>query len=204
MMIYNMALVTDKGTHFEINGVTTNVASNIKNKEEHYLNLSSKAAEIIKEALNSGNNRINVYKPLKSMEVLPGEVIIEDIDPEDIRNVKSSEIKRIRVLITPELASISGIALYSWIMLNNELNSKGYFIYDGNREEVYLSILETGDEELINKLEEYLNYKDEIARVAQLNSKFSNIIKEIMTLTDKDEIIEKANKFIENYMKLND
>jgi len=202
-MIYELALVRDSGTHWQVTGITSNTLDNIVNTNEQYLKLSVMAAERIKTSLNDGCKNIIIPKTLQTLEVLPSEVIVEDIDPEDIGNVKSVEIRRIRALITPELASISGVALYSWIILNNELNSKGYFIYDGNREEVYLSILETGDEELINKLEEYLNYKDEIARVSHLNSKFSNIFKEIMTLTDKDKVTEKADKFIKSHMMLN-
>jgi chromatin segregation and condensation protein Rec8/ScpA/Scc1 (kleisin family) len=87
--------------------------------------------------------------------------------------------------------------------LNNELNAKGYFIYDGNREEVYLSILETGDDVLIAKLEEYLNFKDEIARVAQLNTKFSNVIKDIMAIETKVSIVALADNFIKDHMVLN-
>jgi hypothetical protein len=199
-MIYELALVRDSGTHWQVTGITSNTLDNIVNTDEQYLKLSTMAAERIKASLDNGCKNIIIPKTLQTLEVLPGEVIVEDIDPADIKNVKSAEIRRIRALITPEIASISGVTLYSWIILNNELSSKGYFIYDDNREEVYLSILETGDDELINKLEEYLNYKDEISRVAHLNSKFSNIIKEIMTLTDKDKVTEKADKFIKEYM----
>ena len=49
-----------------------------------------------------------------------------------------------------------------FIELNNELIDLGYAISENNREEKYLEILNTGDAELIGKLEEYLGYKDNL------------------------------------------
>ncbi len=202
-MIYELAIVIDKGSYWEVTDVSQNTLDDVANKDERILKLSYMAYEAIKEALVSGDKKVTIPKTLQSMEVLPGEVNVVDIDTDDITNVRLAQIARVRMLITPALASISALTSYSWIMLNNELNAKGYFIYDGNREEVYLSILETGDDVLIAKLEEYLNFKDEIARVAQLNTKFSNVIKDIMTKETKVSIISVADNFIKEYMKLN-
>jgi hypothetical protein len=202
-MIYELAIVIDKGSYWEVTDVSQNTLDDVANKDERILKLSYMAYEAIKEALVSGDKKVTIPKTLQTAEVLPGEVNVVDIDTDDITNVRLAQIARVRMLITPALASISALTSYSWIMLNNELNAKGYFIYDGNREETYLTILETGDDVLIAKLEEYLNFKDEIARVAQLNTKFSNVIKDIMTKETKVSIISVADNFIKEYMKLN-
>jgi hypothetical protein len=202
-MIYELAIVIDKGSYWEVTDVSQNTLDDVANKDERILKLSYMAYEAIKEALVSGDKKVTIPKTLQSMEVLPGEVNVVDIDTDDITNVRLAQIARVRMLITPALASISALTSYSWIMLNNELNAKGYFIYDGNREEVYLSILETGDDVLIAKLEEYLNFKDEIARVAQLNTKFSNVIKDIMAIETKVSIVALADNFIKDHMVLN-
>jgi hypothetical protein len=202
-MIYELAIVIDKGSYWEVTDVSQNTLDDVANKDERILKLSYMAYETIKDALVSGDKKVTIPKTLQSMEVLPGEVNVVDIDTDDITNVRLAQIARVRMLITPALASISSLTSYSWIMLNNELNAKGYFIYDDNREETYLTILETGDDVLIAKLEEYLNHKDEIARVAQLNTKFSNIIKEIMTTETKVSVVARADNFIKEYMKFN-
>lgn len=202
-MIYELAIVIDKGSYWEVTDVSQNTLDNIANKDERVLKLSYMAYESIKEALVSGDKKVTIPKTLQSMEVLPGEVNVVDIDTDDITNVRLAQIARIRMLITPVLASISALTSYSWIMLNNELSAKGYFIYDGNREETYLAMLETGDDVLIAKLEEYLDFKDEIARVASLNTKFSNVIKDIMTKETKVSIISVTNNFIKEHMILN-
>jgi hypothetical protein len=202
-MIYELAIVIDKGSYWEVTDVSQNTLDDVANKDERILKLSYMAYEAIKEALVSGDKKVTIPKTLQTAEVLPGEVNVVDIDTDDITNVRLAQIARVRMLITPALASISALTSYSWIMLNNELNAKGYFIYDGNREETYLTILETGDDVLIAKLEEYLNFKDEIARVAQLNTKFSNVIKDIMAIETKVSIVALADNFIKDHMVLN-
>lgn len=56
------------------------------------------------------------------------------------------------------------LTFLEFIQLNNYLCSKGHFVTDENREEVYLDILNSGDAVLIEKLEDYLEIMDEISR----------------------------------------
>jgi len=104
------------------------------------------------------------------------------------------------MLANPTLASIAGLTMYGFIVLNNDLVNAGYAITNDNREEKYLAILETGDEALINKLEDYLNYKDEIERVAQLERKFAKYVTEINNALIED-IEGIQNKFLEDFYK---
>ena len=103
------------------------------------------------------------------------------------------------MLVTPDLAKISGFALYGFIILNNDLSNAGYFITNENREEKYLEILETGNEKLISKLEDYLNYKDEIEAVAQLERKFAAFRNEVRVAATPEEISEIEQKFLERF-----
>lgn len=197
MLIYNLAMVDDRGSYWNINGVTKNSFESI-DQEAKYLKLSHVAYKMIDEALLKGDI-VRVTKPLQVDEVLPGEVQVLKVDPSDINSVRDSEIKRVRMLITPELASVAGLTFYRFTCLNNELSDKGFFITDDNREEKYLAMLETGDQKLIDKLEEYLNYKDEIHRVANLHEKFTIFFKDIKGLAEKEKIIELSNNFMEDY-----
>jgi hypothetical protein len=103
------------------------------------------------------------------------------------------------MLVTPDLAKISGFALYGFIVLNNDLAANGYFITNENREEKYLEILETGDEKLIAKLEDYLNYKDEIESVASLERKFQAFRAEIKEAVSVEAIKEIEERFLERF-----
>ena len=200
-MIYELAMVIDKGTYWEVTGVTKNTLDNLANREESLLKLSYMAYKEMSVALHDGDKIITILKPLIHDEVMPGEVVYS-VAPED--NNKLSQVRRIRALINPTLSSVSGFTFYTFMVLNNLLNSKGYYIHDDNREEVYLEILETGDSGLIDTLERYLNMKDDIHRVSQLDSKFTEITSQIMESGGTaDDICAMADEFIEEHYKNN-
>lgn len=198
-MIYELAMVIDKGTYWEVTGVTKNTLDNLANREESLLKLSYMAYKEMSMALHDGDKIITILKPLIHDEVMPGEVVYS-VAPED--NNKLSQVRRIRALINPTLSSVSGFTFYTFMVLNNLLNSKGYYIHDDNREEVYLEILETGDSGLIDTLERYLNMKDDIHRVSQLDSKFTEITSQIME-SSGDDVVKMADEFIEEHYKNN-
>ena len=198
-MIYELAMVIDKGTYWEVTGVTKNTLDNLANREESLLKLSYMAYKEISMALHDGDKIITILKPLIHDEVMPGEVVYS-VAPED--NNKLSQVRRIRALINPTLSSVSGFTFYTFMVLNNLLNSKGYYIHDDNREEVYLEILETEDSGLIDTLERYLNMKDDIHRVSQLDSKFTEITSQIME-SSGDDVVNIADAFIEEHYKNN-
>jgi chromatin segregation and condensation protein Rec8/ScpA/Scc1 (kleisin family) len=89
--------------------------------------------------------------------------------------------------------------MYGFIILNNDLANAGYFITNENREEKYLEILETGDEKLISKLEDYLNYKDEIETVAHLERRFSSFRTEIRAAASVEEVTAIEERFLEKF-----
>ena len=91
------------------------------------------------------------------------------------------------------------IIKYDKSILNNDLINAGYSITNENREEKYLQILETGDEKLISKLEDYLNYKDEIEKVAHLERKFSKFKDNVLSSSTVEDVTEITNKFLENF-----
>lgn len=194
MMIYDVAMVEDKGSYWDIQGVTQNSFDTV-DKDQKYLKLSAVSAKLIQDAIVAGHE-VRVTKPLRANEVLPMEVNIIKVKEDDVDAFRNSQIKRVRMLINPELASLSGLSLYGFICLNNELCDKGYFITDSNRESKYLSILETGDEKLISLLEDYLNYKDEVARVASLHKIFEKFRKDIKDEDDKEKMQKLADDFM--------
>lgn len=167
--------------------------SKLKSNEKH-INLSFVAYKIISNAILS-NKSVFISSNIKTNEVQPWDILVsEGITIDDVRD---SSISKIKTLLTPVISKVSGLSMYGFIVLNNELVSKGFAIYEGNREEVYLSILETGDEDLINKLEDYLNYKDEIERVSQLERQFTEIISSIKDANTVEDILKIETGFLE-------
>ena len=199
-MIYDLALVQDRGTHWFVTNVTQNTLDNLADKDEKILKLSYMSHQLIKEALMSGK-KVHVQKSaLRTNEVLPGEfTIIDGVENNELESLKESSIIKVRMLVTPEFAKISGFSMYGFIVLNNDLSNVGYFITNENREEKYLEILETGDEQLIQKLEDYLNYKDEIEQLSGLERKFSKFRKDIQECDSKEKVETLEKNFLEKF-----
>jgi hypothetical protein len=198
-IIYDLATVQDRGSHWFVTNVTQNTLDNQADKDEKILRLSYMSHQVIKQALAEGK-KVHVHKTLQTGEVLPGEFDIIDLKESDpIQESRDASTIKIRMLVTPDLAKISGFALYGFIVLNNDLAANGYFITNENREEKYLEILETGDEKLIAKLEDYLNYKDEIESVASLERKFQAFRAEIKEAVSVEAIKEIEERFLERF-----
>lgn len=198
-IIYDLAIVQDRGTHWVVTNVTKNTLDNRADREESYLKLNSATFEIIKTAIGS-SKLVKVQKTLVADEVMPWEVEVVDLGETDpLQEARNASITKIRMLVTPELSKASGMALYGFIILNNDLAANGYFITNENREEKYLEILETGDEKLIAKLEDYLNYKDEIEAVAQLERKFSAFRNEVRSASTAEEVKAIEERFLERF-----
>lgn len=73
-----------------------------------------------------------------------------------------------------------------FIDTNNILNAEGFFITDKNKEEKYLEILETGDEDLIDTLEKFLISKDKLSAVKTARTEFEEVIEDLKYIDDKD------------------
>jgi hypothetical protein len=198
-IVYELAVVEDRGPYWQVTNVTKNTLDNLANREEKLIKLSYMSYVQIEDALMN-KKVVRIKKSMMTDEVLPGEFEVVDLGETDfLQEVRNATISKIRMLVTPDLAKISGFALYGFIILNNDLSNAGYFITNDNREEKYLEILETGDEKLIQKLEDYLNYKDEIESVAQLERKFAAFRSEVRVAATPEEIEEIEQRFLERF-----
>lgn len=188
----------DQGSYWVVTNVTKNTLDNLANRDEQILKLSYMTYKMISEALLEGK-QVRVNKKLVTDEVLPHEIQIlnttEQTDP--LQAVKDASVVRLRMLVTPTISKIAGLTMYSFIVLNNDLANAGYFITDKNREETYLSILETGDETLIQKLEDYLNFRDEIEKVAFFERRFTAFRCAVKEATTADEVAKLEESFTE-------
>jgi hypothetical protein len=198
-MLYDLAHVIDCGTYYRVTNVVNNTLDAPADHQEKYLKLSYMSAEMMKKAVVE-NKTIHISKTLRTTEVLPGEFeVIDLMETDPLQEARNAAMIKIRMLITPELSKIAGLTMYGFIMLNNDLANAGYFITNDNREEKYLEILETGDEKLITKLEDYLNYKDEIESVAQLERKFSAFRTAIKLSNTQEEVKTIEQNFLEDF-----
>jgi len=76
------------------------------------------------------------------------------------------------------------LAIYMHSML--ALADKGFVITDENREEKYLEVLETGDEGMIELLEDYLIHKDNIQQYVSYKKLYNDVKEKLLDLDDDD------------------
>jgi len=81
-----------------------------------------------------------------------------------------------------------------FISIFNQFASKGLFITDNNKEDMYIKILEDGDEGTLEALEFYLTLQDEINPFIQLHFKILRI-KEEVEYSDEEEFEEILEKY---------
>ena len=196
MKVYEMAAVTDCGQYYQVEYLTTSLT---KDFETHvkFKGLNNVTANLIREAIQA-NSIVRIIKDYQDLEVMPRDLVIIKGDSTDsLSFYKTVHLQKARQQITHQQAIVSGIMLYEYTIINNYLCDKGYFIHDDNREEVYLSILEVGDETLIDKLELYLNAKDELSRAQALEQLYRKYYNDIDNCVTIEEVDEKYSKIME-------
>jgi len=129
-----------------------------------------------------------------------GNLIKEDLieEPYDV-----IEIERQRKLTKGKEVLTSRISLpeifhsIEFMLLNNFLIERGYIITNENRTEKYLEIIETGDIELIEKLELFLEARDSML----LNYTWYNIYKNYKKQIERAESIDELNNIWKEYLQ---
>ncbi len=137
----------------------------------------------------------NILTYPNSIKVL----VIEHIKSTPIDSVVSLQNNAIssykRYYVDRVIDSEFYITFIEFTNLNNKLSSKGYFITDENREEMYIEILTTGDVDLITILENYLNLKDTINLYDYHFKRFIEFKKDIRNTYSVSDVKEMYNKF---------
>ena len=99
---------------------------------------------------------------------------LDKVKPEDLEEIQQIQ-KDIDKYITPDLF----VYYIEYFDVLFELANKGFFITDENKEEKYLEILETENDELIDLLEKYLEVKEKLNPIIFLKKHFDKKFDEI-------------------------
>lgn len=126
---------------------------------------------------------------------------IEGIDMSTYAGKAAQACKvKARGIFGDELLTFKLLDFVSFLILNNEFTSKGYIITEDNREEVYIKIIETGDVQLINDLEKYINLRDSIKELQRKKDEFYDIIEKLSSLSNLNDV-ESVNSIVESYLR---
>lgn len=157
----NILIIVDKGDIWEITGTTIQADDYVVDPDMVY-------------ELPVDEQGIAMYQYIKAM--LPanqiqflkdttGRLIVEDLIliPYDANMVyREKVIHKGREYLNTRLGIHSIFEFFDFIMLNNTLAAAGFVVTEKNRREKYLEIIDTGDIDLIDSLEQYLNALDKL------------------------------------------
>ncbi len=200
-MVYELAIVEDRGTHYLATGVTKSSFDGLASRHDKTLKLSYGAYQKIGDALKI-NKVVTISKDLTSDEVLPGEVTVSDNKVDDFGLYKKVAMQKIHKKQSYFMTALSSLDILSFTVTNNKLCSEGFFITNENREEKYIEIIEKDDEKLIEALERYLVLLDNVTKTLDFDDMCHNYLKEIEKAKDEKSVDEIVSNFYTHYDKL--
>lgn len=187
-----MSEMTRKVAEVELVGeeykIVSIVSSNVADrKDRKYFQLSSPLANDILINMDRGRT---AYFP-KNMRKLRQDIITyKESTDLDVR--KNNEISKYMRMISSLFVSMTFMDFFDFVVMNNKFCSKGIFITDENREEEYLKIINTGDMNLIENLESFLEAFDTLKEV---NKRYMRI-KDVMHRINDCQSIEELEQLL--------
>lgn len=169
-MDFDVVSVNDMGEYYLVKYVTKHSKTYIE-PSSLYVRVNNITSIKIQEELNKGNN-ILIPKNIET-EVFVENLIIQEVD--EVENLKNIILSRARNELSTQFMAFSGFIFFEMMTANNILNSHGYYITESNREEKYLEIITSGNEDVIIALEKYLSAYDKISLPYSLYKKIVDL-----------------------------
>lgn len=112
---------------------------------------------------------------------------LEVIQNDDFKQAKRLEIFRLKNKFSYSMTMISALDFFAFYTSFSELLIRGYNINDNNRDEKYLEIVDTGDDDLITLLQTYVESSDKINTLHLLHKNIQTYIKDIEAAETPEE-----------------
>lgn len=126
---------------------------------------------------------------------------IEGINLESYAGKAALAVKtKARGIFGDDLLIFELLDLITFMLLNNKLANKGFYITEDNKEEKYIEIIETCDEQLIEDLEKYIFLLDKIKILQNKKNEYDSIIDSLKYLNDYNDQ-SSVNNIIESYLR---
>lgn len=126
---------------------------------------------------------------------------IEGINLESYAGKAALAVKtKARGIFGDDLLIFELLDLITFMLLNNKFANKGFYITEDNKEEKYIEIIETCDEQLIEDLEKYIFLLDKIKILQNKKNEYDSIIDSLKYLNDYNDQ-SSVNNIIESYLR---
>lgn len=194
--IFN-AQLSEFGDRYVVNNIIPSEAKYVLPTAK-YVALPNQVALILKNELNQGKV-ISIEKDYidnpKSKDIPLENFTIKVA--ETIDQKKSAAKAKVHARINAYTALLSAYDIFEFFVISGKLQSLGFNIFDeGKKEETYLQIIETGNEDLITDLERYLEIKDVFDNMMKKYRGLKRYFREIDECDTEEELedVVKANR----------
>jgi hypothetical protein len=126
---------------------------------------------------------------------------VEGIDTNTYAGKAAVAVKtKVRGILGDDLLTFALLDFVTFMQLNNAFAAKGIFITEKNKEEKYIEIIETGDENLIQDLEQYIMLLDNIKLIQKKKDEYSEVISNLKHTQNYDDV-QAVNAIVESYLR---
>jgi hypothetical protein len=126
---------------------------------------------------------------------------VEGIDTNTYAGKAAKAVKtKVRGILGDDLLTFTLLDFVTFMQLNNKFAAIGIFITEKNKEEKYIEIIETGDETLIEDLEQYITLLDNIKIIQKKKDEYTKIIESLQQLQNYEDT-ESVNSIVEGYLR---
>lgn len=194
--IYHVAIFEKVSDELnQIINIETSVIRDLIGLRHNSVGINNLTAQMVEKMFSDG---LQVYykSNTKSIELMPYD-IFSGADVTDINILRNQKLSEAKYNVSHHQALVTGLMMFDFICINNELLDKGFVITDNNREDKYIEILEAEDEALVEKLEIYLNARDTISRASFLEREYQKFYRDIKQSQTEEEILKVSSEFIQ-------
>lgn len=191
--IFN-AQLSEVGEVYHVNNIILTEAKFVLPSAK-YVALPNTVAITLKYQLNQGK-LISIKKELVDNPVSKDIPLahFKVTEPKDLDMKKSAAKAKVHQRISAYTALLSAFDIFEFFTITGKLHSLGFEIFnEPKREEVYLSIIETGNEDLISDLERFLEIKDVFDRMMKKHRNLKQYFREIDDCDTEEELNEIVN-----------
>jgi hypothetical protein len=188
--IFN-AQLSEFGSHYKVVNVILSEAKYILPNAK-FIALPNEVALMLKNQLNNGKV-VSIDKELvdnpKSKDIPLDHFKIEEPNTLDLK--KSATKARAQQRASAYSAMLTGFDILEFFMILGKFNSMGFPVMDENqKEEVFLNIINTGNEDLITDLERFLEIKDTFDKMMKKHRNIKQYFREVNECDTEEELQE--------------
>ena len=177
------------GTYYQVTNVfLTEVKYILPNAK--YVDLPNEVALVLKNELNQG--KLITIKKSDVDERKSPDIPLEHFEikkPETLDQKKSELKSKVNQRISAYTALLSGLDLYDFFVITSKLQAMGFNVLDdGNKEQIYLDIINTGNEDLITDLERFLELRDTFDNILKRYKGTKDYFREVDECENEEEL----------------